>query len=375
MTDDPIDRTMDRVLQLQERAWTLHAARRLDEAFATCREALCIADVSEGHDSLDVANLLNDLTEIEADRQNFDAAAALAERARTIEEELGDRLIGEDAARIRLKTCELLGEIRRNQGDYACAEIDLLSAVTVAETEFGDASEEAAGARNNLAVLYKHSGRFDDGLRLYERALAAMIAAEREECLAISVIYHNIGGILHARGDFIAAEAPGRRAWEISRRLLGDDDPRVMLDATAYAAILDGLERYDESEPIYRSALSIYEKAFAAEHAEIATTLHNLAAVLAAVGNNAGAEEHYRRALAIQERTFGGDHPAVALTSNNLGRLLIDSGRRGEGVTLLERAVAILEQRIAPEHPHLVAARDNLRRAMSAPPGAQLQGR
>ena len=154
MTDDPIDRTMERVLQLQERAWTLHAERRLDEALVICREALRLVEESAGCDSLDVANLLNDLTEIETDRQNFDAAATLADRARAIEEALGDRLIGEDAARIRLKTCGLLGEIRRTHGDYPRAESDLLRAVTIAQTEFGEASEEAAIARNNLAVLY-----------------------------------------------------------------------------------------------------------------------------------------------------------------------------------------------------------------------------
>ena len=344
----------------------LHAERRLDEALVICREALRLVEESAGCDSLDVANLLNDLTEIETDRQNFDAAATLADRARAIEEALGDRLIGEDAARIRLKTCGLLGEIRRTHGDYPRAESDLLRAVTIAQTEFGEASEEAAIARNNLAVLYRVAGAAETtDYGCPERALAAIIAVEGEECLASSVIYHNIGGILHARGDFIAAEVPGRRAWEISRRLLGDDDPRVMFDATAYAVILDGLGRYDDSEPIYRSALSIYEKAFAPDHDEIATTLHNLAAALAAAGSTAEAEEHYRRALAMKESVFGGDYPAVALTSSNLGRLLIDSGR-GEGVALLERAVAILETRLAPEHPHLAAARDNLRRAKSS---------
>jgi tetratricopeptide (TPR) repeat protein len=369
MTDEPINRKMERVLQLQEHAWTLHAERRFGEALAACDEALRLAQESEGPDSLDVANLLNEAAEIERDRQHFDAASAWLERARTIEEALGDYAIGEDVARIRLRTSGLLGEIRRIQGEYPSAEGDLRRALTIAETELGDASDEAATARNNLAVLYKYWGRFDEGLRLYERALASTIATHGEESLATSVIYHNIGGILHARGEFMAAEAPGRRAWEISRRLLGDDDPRVMLDATAYAAILDGLERYDESEPIYRAALSIYEKALGPEHGELAMTSHNLAAVLAARGDHAGAEEHYRRALAIEERVFGIDGPDVALTSNNLGRLLIEQGRYREGIALLERAVAILERRIGPEHPHLASARDNLARAVAESPG------
>jgi tetratricopeptide (TPR) repeat protein len=239
----------------------------------------------------------------------------------------------------------------------------LLKALTLSVAEFGETSEDSAQARNNLAVLYKYWGRFDDGVRLYEQALASMIAIHGEESLACASVYHNLGGILHARGDFVAAEEPGRKAWEISRRLLGENDPRTMLDAVAYAAILDGLERYDVSEPIYRSALSIFDKAFGAEHDEMATTLHNLAAVLAARGDMVGAEQHYRRALAIKETLFGADHPDVAMTSSNLGRLLTDGGRSREAVPLLARAVTVLEQRLPRGHPHLELVRNNLRSA------------
>ena len=157
--------------------------------------------------------------------------------------------------------------------------------------------------------------------------------------MASSVIYHNIGGILHSKGDFTSAEPPGRKAWEISRRLLGEDDPRTLFDAVAYAAILDGLQRYDESEAIYRRALAIFEKTFGPEHYEVAANLHNLAAVLGARGDLDQAEQLYRRALAIKEKLLGADSPDAALTRNNLGALLNLAGRPEEAAGLLQRAV------------------------------------
>jgi tetratricopeptide (TPR) repeat protein len=75
-------------------------------------------------------------------------------------------------------------------------------------------------------------------------------------------------------------------------------------DACAYAAILDGLDRYDESEPIYRHALAVFERRLGPEHMEIAITLSNLAAVMRYRGNAHEAEELYRRALEMKRAAF-----------------------------------------------------------------------
>jgi tetratricopeptide (TPR) repeat protein len=355
--------SLNRAIELQERAWNLQAEGNLEEALIACREALSLLEKSEGPESPDVANLLNDLAEIENDRRDFQSALALGERARSIEDALGDRFVGPDAARIRGRTLGLLGMIRCDQGDYASADGDLQIALAVAVAEFGEASEEAAERRNNLAVLYKHWGRFDRGLELYTEALPCIVAAHGEESLATATIYHNIGGILHSQGNFAAAEAPAEKAWKISRHLLGEDDPRAMLDGAAYAVILDGLKRYKESETIYRQALGIFERTFGPQHYEVATNLHNLAAALTAQGQYGEAERHYRRALTIKESQLGAESPDVALTRNNLGSLLNDQGQPAEALPLLENAVAILDKRLTAGHPYLVAARNNLQNA------------
>jgi tetratricopeptide (TPR) repeat protein len=354
----------ERAVALQEQAWNLQAEGKLDEAATAVRKALLLLEESGEANSPDAANLLNDLAEIESERQYFQDALALAERAHSIEDQLGDGFAGEDAAQIRARTTGLIGQICRTRGDYVRAEASLKEALRIVATEFGEASEHTANARNNLAVLYKACGCFNEGLELYQQALNCVVKLNGEDCLSSSVIYHNIGGILHAKGDFTAAEPPGRKAWEISRRLLGEDDPRTLFDAVAYAAILDGLQRYDESEAIYRRALAIFEQTFGPEHYEVASNLHNLAAVLSARADLDQAEKLYRRALAIKEQLLGEDSIGAALTLNNLGGLLIRAGRPEEAAGLLQRAVTILHDRVAPDHPHLVLARANLESAL-----------
>jgi tetratricopeptide (TPR) repeat protein len=358
------DRAIELAVELQAQAWNLQAEGKLEEAATACRKALLLLEESGAADSPDAANLLNDLAEIESERQNFQAALVLAGHAQEIEDRLGSGFSREDAARIRARTMGLIGEICRIRGDFVRAEASLKEALRIMSTQFGEASEEMAEARNNLAVLYKACGRFDEGLRLYQQALDSVVQIHGEDCLASSVIYHNIGGILHSKADFTSAEQPGRRAWEISRRLLGEDDPRTLFDAVAYAGILDGLQRYNESEAIYRRALAIFEKTFGPEHYEVAANLHNLAAVLCARGDLDQAEKLYLRALAIKEKLLGAGSPDAALTRNNIGALLNLQGRSREAAAMLQSAVEILQDRLAPDHPHLAFARANLQRAI-----------
>jgi tetratricopeptide (TPR) repeat protein len=350
--------------ELQEQGWSLQAEGKLEQAAAAVGKALLLLEESDEANSPDAANLLNDLAEIESERQNFQDALVLAERAHSIEDQLGDGFAGEGAAQIRARTMGLIGEICRMRGDFVRAEVSLKEALRIVTAEFGAVSEHVADARNNLAVLYKACGRFNEGQRLYQQALDSVVKLNGEDCLASSVIYHNIGGILHAKGDFTAAEPPGRKAWEISRRLLGEDDPRTLFDAVAYAAILDGLQRYVESEAIYRRALVIFEKTFGPEHYEVASNLHNLAAVLCTRGDLDEAEKLYRRALTIKEKLLGAESPDAALTRNNIGTLLNRKGRPREAAVMLQSAVEILHNRLAPNHPHLVFARANLESAL-----------
>jgi tetratricopeptide (TPR) repeat protein len=346
-------------IELQQRSWQLQSEGRFDEAAQAAREALRLIEESTGSQSPDVANLLTELADIEHQRGDYPAALSNAERARCIEDTLGPEFVGEDAARIRLRTLASIGATWRTLGEYARAELHLEAALAVARSQFGDGSEDLAIAQNDLAVLYKYWGRFDDAERLYRLALASLVALHGEEGLPCAGLYHNIGGLLHARGDFALAESPARRAWQISQRYLGEDHAQTVLDAVAYAAVLEGLKRYEECERIYRAALPILERTFGERHVESAALLHNLAAVVDVRGDLDQAELLYRRALALRETLLGESHPDVALTSSNLGQLLARRGQTAEARRLLERAVVIL-QRSNPTHPHLAAVAAHL---------------
>ena len=127
----------DTAVELQEQAWNLQAEGKLEEAAVACEKALALLEELGEQNSPDAANLLNDLAEIEFERQSFQRALALAEQAHTIEDALGDQFAGESAARVRNRTLQLIGETCRMAGDFERAETSLLKALAIVSVEFG----------------------------------------------------------------------------------------------------------------------------------------------------------------------------------------------------------------------------------------------
>ena len=251
------------------------------------------------------------------------------------------------------------GGVLRARGAYAEAEAELLDALRLAENRCGAWSIETASALNALGMTYKYWGRFDDGRRVYERALAIVERAFGEEHEDVASLHHNLGGLEHARREFTAAEPHARRSVELRRALRGPEDVTTAEDEAAWAPILKGLGRVDEAEALLRHALPILERELGPDHPEVAGAWNNLAGTL---GDLEEAATAYHRALAAKERTLGPEHPALAITLNNLGVNARRRDRPAEAEAYYRRALEILEGRVAADHPNLELTRRNLER-------------
>jgi tetratricopeptide (TPR) repeat protein len=359
--------SLDRAVALQAKAWGLQQSGDLEAAAQALREAVSIASQSSDEAALDLANLLSDSAEVEYECGAYRACLDYAQRALAlIERASPDDGNGETVARICIHALDLSAGAQRAIGQYTEAEASLLQAIDVATARFGHDSFEAAQVRNALGIVYKFSGRWDEGLRVYDEVLRGTLVRDGEMSDAAAAVYHNIGGLWHARGEFVRAEPPARLAWEIARALRGDDDVETTRHAVAYAGVLDGLERHAESLAVYDRALTVFEAWYGPNHPEVGATLHNRAGAFARLGAHRNAEHDYRRALAIEENTAGVDAPDTALTRQGLGRLLCEMGRSDEGVPLLQSALIDLRARLPEEHPYVTAARESLAAGLSS---------
>jgi tetratricopeptide (TPR) repeat protein len=342
----------DRAIWLYEQAAAEAATCHWDVADRTALEARDLFLQEDGPDGPDAANISNLLSRIASARGRYASSGEHARAAWEIMGRLGDRCTGEEADAIRLETLGNTGAALRSQGFYAEAERWLKLAIEGAKR----CELNATSQLNDLAVLYKYTGRFDEAEQLYRAALAD---TSGEDATA-ATIYHNLGGLNHSRGEFAAAEPYARRACEIRERLLGPEHPDTLADACALAGVLDGLGRYAESEPIYRHALDAFEAMFGANHPEVAANLNNLAAIRWVQRDAVEAESLYLRSLRIKRELLGDAHPDTALTLLNYASMLCDLDRQDEAGPMALRALRVFEAALEPSHPRIAAARELL---------------
>ena len=97
---------------------------------------------------------------------------------------------------------------------------------------------------------------------------------------------------------------------------------RCSLVGRTVAFQASGQGRYAEAEPLHKRALSIREKALGPKHADLATSLNDLAELYRAQGHYADAELLFKRALAIWEMALGPNHPSRRLSASSPRPLL-----------------------------------------------------
>jgi tetratricopeptide (TPR) repeat protein len=294
-----------------------------------------------------------------AERGHLGEAERVALQALNLAEALVDDL---DRDRSLARALRPLGTAQRARGRYREAEGTFTRALDHATAGFGPDSIEIAELHNDLGMTFKYVGRFDEAEAAYGKARVILEGLPDVDPEDLAALFHNLGGLAHARDDFETAEPLARRAVEIRSSTLGRRAPATLLDRSAHAAIVAGLGRSDEAESSFRELLGDLEVTLGPDHPEVAVALNNLAALVQARGALAEAETLYRRVIAIKEAALGDDSPTLAVPFNNLATVLRAQGADADAAALYERAAKLLEGSVSDDHPHLLAIRRNAAR-------------
>jgi tetratricopeptide (TPR) repeat protein len=339
---------MDRAIELHDAAHAALEAGDAPDALRKARRAVSLAKRA-GAARFDLANMTSACGKaLEINEKPMQARARHAEALLLLR---GQR--GRDPAVLRVHCRASLAGIDRMLGNFAKARAGYRRALRSAELALGPRDPEAGMICNDWGVLEKFAGRYGDADRLYRRALK-LVRAPAE----LPNLFHNLGGLDHARGRYAAAERWARKSVAARRKLCDPDHPRLLADEAALAAILAQRGDHAEAERIYRRAIRFFRKA-GARH-EVAVNANNLADSLAMRGRNGEALRWYREAVRLKRALLGAGHPDLALTLNNFAALRRDTGRRAEALRLFTQALTIFEAAGGPDHPHTRAVRKNL---------------
>jgi len=255
------------------------------------------------------------------------------------------------------------GERLRGLGALQPAEPLLREAVSATELDAVAGALELAASLNALGLLFKDLARYDEACDLYERALT-LVSTERESRAtwrALATLYHNLGGIDHARGCFQSAEVLSRRGVAI-RVDIAEDETDLAADLVALAAIVEARGRFGEAESLYREALVILERGPERRELETAVALAGLGVLHARCESFGLALGQLTRAVAIKRRVLNAGHPDLALTLNNLAfvRERLNEGAAADA--LYFEAWSICAAALGLEHPRTRVCRLNLDR-------------
>ncbi len=167
----------------------------------------------------------------------------------------------------------------------------------------------APRAFDRLGHLYDATGKRDQAITAYRKAIALIARADILEALAQDV----------PPGEGIPLL---RQAAALNRRNLGLRHPQTGTTEANLAGLLLNANQPDESVRVARDALSIFEEALGPDHPRTALAATILAFGLQAKGDRAGAERYFRQTVAIDRAAYGPTHAQTVKDEQTLAEFL-----------------------------------------------------
>ena len=226
--------------------------------------------------------------------------------------------------------------------------------------EHGKVGTEYAAALNNLANIYKATGRYSKAEPLYKEALSISRSALETDHSDTATGLNNFAHLLYLQGRYSKAEPLYKEALSTRCSMLGADHPNTATSQNNLALLYYAQGRYSKAEPLYEEALSTRRRVLGSDHPETSTSLNNLALLYYAEGRYSVAEPLYDEALMIRRRVLGADHPDTGVSLSNLACLYSSQGRHSDAEPLYEESLSIHRRALGADHPDTVTSLNNL---------------
>ena len=158
--------------------------------------------------------------------------------------------------RVRARMLALLGAVKKSQRSYAEAERYCREALAVWERVEPEGAETMR-ALNNLGAVYAESGRGNEALANYKRALGIGERTMGPEHPALVTLLANAGAAHYFAVGPAEAAPYYKRAVEIGEKTLGSQHSLVGKVMLSYASVLERIDRKAEAKEYRRRAKAI----------------------------------------------------------------------------------------------------------------------
>ncbi len=225
-----------------------------------------------------------------------------------------------------------------------------LFAFLVVFSGFGQSADKAS-VRQEVDSLIQVS-RALTGSRDFEKAMEVHAVAEKlvlekfgRESEHYGKVCFNHGWILQSKGNYPAAEKWYLESRAIREKVLGKEHADYASSLHQLGAIyyLMG-NNYDKAEQYYLQAKLIRERTLGKEDIDYAATLNALGHIYFYTANYKLAEEYYHEAMVIREKKLGKENIIYSGSLNNLGLVYTAMRQYDKAESFYKANIAIIEK-------------------------------
>jgi tetratricopeptide (TPR) repeat protein len=213
---------------------------------------------------------------------------------------------------------------------------------------------------NNLALVYKNLGRYQEAAELLEKALKSDIKNFGEGHPSVVVRQSNLAMVYQDLCRYQEATELLEKALKSDIKNFGDGHPSVAVRQSNLALAYKNLGRYQEAAELLEKALKSDIKNFGEGHPTVVVIQSNMAMVYQDLDRYPEAVELLEKALNSNIKNFGEGHPTVAVSQSNLAMVYQDLCRYQEAVNLLESTLELNKKNYELNHPYIAQAQSNL---------------
>ncbi|KAK6356062.1 hypothetical protein TWF718_000436 [Orbilia javanica] len=215
-------------------------------------------------------------------------------------------------------------------------------------------------AMRAIAVVFLNQGKYNEGMRWYERALAGQEKALGKDHPSTLITVHDIASVFDDQGKYDEAMQWYKRVIEGEEKALGKDHPSILTTVHNIALVFNHQGKYDEAMRWYKRALAGYKKALGKDHPSTLTTVHDIASVFNNQGKYNEAMRWYERVIEGQEKALGKDHPSTLTTVHNIASVFNHQGKYNEAIQWYEQALAGRKKALGKDHPSIFTTVHNI---------------
>jgi hypothetical protein len=188
-----------------------------------------------------------------------------------------------------------------------------------------------------------------------DKELHVLAERIREETSSDSKGWSRLSQLLLKMGQTDKAQ----QVYDIMLRQAFDDGEKANI-YHQLGSIKNAQGQYKEAIIFYKQSLEISKKTLPPTHPHLAPSYNNIGLVYHNMGEYSKALSSHEKGLEIQQKTLPPTHPDLGGSYNNIGVVYDSMGEYSKAISFYERALDNGQQSLPKDHPRLQGLRKNL---------------